>query len=264
MAYCLCVVGDASETPEWDQLYEIAAAQEGLFTTQQAAEAGYSPQLLVHHIRGGRMVRVRRGIYRLVHFPAGEHEELVTVWLWSEQAGVLSHETALPSSPASSTVSASGWTSPSAIRSWANPRSSPPTMCWTSSASSRPRSGCIRSRHTSPRSCTPITMPRPRPNSRVKDLPDIALLASIGALEASRLAEALGQTFTFRKTHALPASLPDPNAAWETPYAVMAKADQLAWPTLADVTEAAKAFLDPILAGERDARWDPTPWRWVR
>ena len=89
------MVDDASETPEWDRLYEIAAAQEGLFTTQQAAEAGYSPQLLVHHIRGGRMLRVRRGIYRLVHFPAGEHEELVTVWLWSEQAGVLSHETAL-------------------------------------------------------------------------------------------------------------------------------------------------------------------------
>lgn len=89
------MAGGASESPEWDRLYEIAAAQEGLFTTQQAAEAGYSPQLLVHHIRGGRMLRVRRGIYRLVHFPAGEHEELVTVWLWSEQAGVLSHETAL-------------------------------------------------------------------------------------------------------------------------------------------------------------------------
>lgn len=89
------MVDRASETPEWDRLYETAAAQEGLFTTQQAAEAGYSPQLLVHHIRGGRMLRVRRGIYRLVHFPAGEHEELVTVWLWSEQAGVLSHETAL-------------------------------------------------------------------------------------------------------------------------------------------------------------------------
>lgn len=95
MAYGLCMVGDTSETPEWDRLYEIAAAQEGMFTTQQAAEAGYSPQLLVHHIRGGRMLRVRRGIYRLVHFPAGEHEELVTVWLWSEQAGVLSYETAL-------------------------------------------------------------------------------------------------------------------------------------------------------------------------
>lgn len=86
---------DASERPHWDHLYETAAAQEGLFTTQQAAEAGYSPQLLVHHVRGGRMLRVRRGVYRLVHFPAGEHEELVVVWLWSGRAGVFSHETAL-------------------------------------------------------------------------------------------------------------------------------------------------------------------------
>jgi predicted transcriptional regulator of viral defense system len=81
--------------PDWDRLYEIAAAQEGLFTTRQAAEAGYSPQLLVHHVSSGRAVRVRRGIYRLVHFPAGEHEELVSAWLWSEQAGVFSHQTAL-------------------------------------------------------------------------------------------------------------------------------------------------------------------------
>ena len=89
------MVGSATKSPQWDRLYEIAAAQEGLFTTRQAAEAGYSPQLLIHHIRGGRLVRVRRRVYRLVHFPAGEHEELVSVWLWSEQTGVLSHETAL-------------------------------------------------------------------------------------------------------------------------------------------------------------------------
>jgi predicted nucleotidyltransferase component of viral defense system len=108
------------------------------------------------------------------------------------------------------------------------------------------------------------TLPRPRPNSRVKDLPDLALLASIGDLEANRVAEALEQTFMFRKTHALPASLPDPNGAWEAPYAAMAKADELAWPVLAEVTAAAKAFLDPILGGEREARWDRTSWRWVR
>jgi predicted transcriptional regulator of viral defense system len=81
--------------PDWDHLFEIAAAQDGLFTTQQAAEAGYSPQLLAHHLGAGRMVRVRRGAYRLVHFPAGEHEDLTVVWLWSEQQGVFSHHTAL-------------------------------------------------------------------------------------------------------------------------------------------------------------------------
>lgn len=50
---------------------------------------------LKHHQQSGRLRRVRRRVYRLVHFPAGEHEDLVSLWLWSEQAGVFSHETAL-------------------------------------------------------------------------------------------------------------------------------------------------------------------------
>jgi len=81
--------------PSWDELFDRAAGQEGLFSTAQAAEAGYSPQLLQKHLRAGRIRRVRRGVYRLVHFPAGEHEDLVAVWLWSDRAGVFSHETAL-------------------------------------------------------------------------------------------------------------------------------------------------------------------------
>src|SRR6266545_2807757 len=44
------------------------------------------------------------------------------------------------------------------------------------------------------------TMPRARPNSRVKDLPDLALLATAQTIEAKRLRAALEQTFTFRKT----------------------------------------------------------------
>lgn len=81
--------------PRWNDLYAAAAAQEGLFSTQQASTAGYSPQLLAKYLKNGRVQRVRRGVYRLVHFPAGEHEELVTVWLWSESQGIFSHETAL-------------------------------------------------------------------------------------------------------------------------------------------------------------------------
>jgi predicted transcriptional regulator of viral defense system len=81
--------------PSWDQLYETAAAQAGHFTTAQAEAAGYSPQLLAKYLANGRVVRVRRGVYRLTHFPAGELEEFAVVWLWSERAGVFSHETAL-------------------------------------------------------------------------------------------------------------------------------------------------------------------------
>lgn len=87
--------GVTESRPNWNRLFETAASQEGLFTTRQAAEAGYSPQLLVHHVRTGKVSRVYRGIYRLVHFPTGEHEELVSVWLWTGQVGVVSHQTAL-------------------------------------------------------------------------------------------------------------------------------------------------------------------------
>ena len=86
---------DRRPGPSWDHLYETAAAQAGHFTTAQAEAAGYSPQLLAKYLANGRVARVRRGVYRLTHFPAGEHEEFAVVWLWSERAGVFSHETAL-------------------------------------------------------------------------------------------------------------------------------------------------------------------------
>jgi hypothetical protein len=49
----------------------------------------------------------------------------------------------------------------------------------------------------------PYTLPRKRPNSRVKDLPDIALLAGVREIDGEQLRRALEQTFGSRKTHAL-------------------------------------------------------------
>jgi len=81
--------------PEWKSLYETAAAQEGHFSTAQAAMAGYSRPLLARYLANGRIQRIRRGIYRIVHYPPSDHENLVVVWLWSDRQGVFSHETAL-------------------------------------------------------------------------------------------------------------------------------------------------------------------------
>jgi len=81
--------------PDWDRLYETALAQEGHFTTQQALDAGYSSQLLMKYLNSGKIIRVRRTVYRLKHFPPGQQEDLVALWLWSNRAGVFSHETAL-------------------------------------------------------------------------------------------------------------------------------------------------------------------------
>ena len=81
--------------PDWDLLFQTALAQEGNFTTGQAADAGYSSQLLAKYLANGKVVRVMRGIYRLVHFPAGEFEQLTVLWLWSACSGIFSHMTAL-------------------------------------------------------------------------------------------------------------------------------------------------------------------------
>lgn len=83
------------KNPSWDRLFELAAGQGGYFMARQAALLGYSRQLLSHYWQTGRLLRVHHGIYRLVHFPAGPHEDLIVAWLWSDRLGVISHETAL-------------------------------------------------------------------------------------------------------------------------------------------------------------------------
>ncbi len=82
-------------SPDWDTLFDVAQAQDGYFTTAQAAQAGYSRPLLHKYLAGGKIARAQRGIYRVVHFPASDREDLVVLWLWSQHEGVFSHETAL-------------------------------------------------------------------------------------------------------------------------------------------------------------------------
>jgi hypothetical protein len=105
------------------------------------------------------------------------------------------------------------------------------------------------------------TMPRKRPNTRVKDLPDIALLAGIQSLQAERLREALEQTFKHRATHPLPQALPDPPTNWSTSYEAMARENELAWPTLEQLTTDVSRFLNPVLAGGAGV-WHPSRWSW--
>jgi predicted transcriptional regulator of viral defense system len=84
----------AQDSP-WQALFKLAGKQEGLFSARQARSAGCSPQLLAKYVASGRVERVQRALYRIVDFPAGEHEDLVAVWLWSRNEGVFSYETAL-------------------------------------------------------------------------------------------------------------------------------------------------------------------------
>lgn len=67
------------------------------------------------------------------------------------------------------------------------------------------------------------TLPRTKPNTRVRDLVDMVLLINSGKLHKKRTAKALGQTFSRRKTHSVPAKLEPPAADWKEPYAAMAQ-----------------------------------------
>jgi hypothetical protein len=108
-----------------------------------------------------------------------------------------------------------------------------------------------------------LTLPRSRPNSRVKDLPDLALLASIRPLDGGALRAAIDQTFASRGTHALPDEIPDPPEHWEDPYSRMAAVDDLPWSDLTEVLNAVRQFLNPVLSAPPDpGTWAPGSSAW--
>jgi len=76
-----------------DRLYDIASAQAGYFTLAQAAEAGFASAEQVEIEQ--RVERCGGNVFRLVQYPPSEHEDLVILWLQTDQKGVFSHDTAL-------------------------------------------------------------------------------------------------------------------------------------------------------------------------
>lgn len=68
------------------------------------------------------------------------------------------------------------------------------------------------------------TLPRlERPNTRVKDLVDMVLLAKMRSMDFEILKEALRLVFKVRQTHSLPQQIDMPPQAWEVPYNELAK-----------------------------------------
>lgn len=80
-----------------DGLYRVAESQAGYFTSGQALASGMGNSTLRYHARpGGRYERVRRGLYRIRHFPSSPHEHVMSAWLpLRDVGGVVSHESAL-------------------------------------------------------------------------------------------------------------------------------------------------------------------------
>ena len=101
-------------------------------------------------------------------------------------------------------------------------------------------------------------------STRVKDLVDILILASIDRIDAKELLTALRGTFDSSKTHRMPMDFPDPPAAWVRSYRRMADEVGLGFTTLEEGSHAAKVFLNPILMGEAKGSWNPADWSWQK
>jgi predicted transcriptional regulator of viral defense system len=90
-------MGDVNDPgPDHVCIFEVASAQGGYFTAAQARSCGFGWDLLTHHARSGRFIRVRRGLYRLRDYPSWPREEVMAAWLAAGPDGtVVSHESAL-------------------------------------------------------------------------------------------------------------------------------------------------------------------------
>lgn len=107
-----------------------------------------------------------------------------------------------------------------------------------------------------------LTVPRSTLNSRVRDLPDLLLLASVRPIRGALLRLAIEQTFAFRATHPVPHCMPPPAEVWADKYAALARDVGLPWQELKAAVVAAGRFVDPVLAAVPDT-WDPTTWQWT-
>jgi len=89
-----------TKTDRANELYVIAAAQQGYFTAAQATAVGIDDNAHPYHVRQGNWIREWRGIYRLARFPESNDSHLVLWSLWARNRkgaaeGIYSHETAL-------------------------------------------------------------------------------------------------------------------------------------------------------------------------
>ncbi len=104
---------------------------------------------------------------------------------------------------------------------------------------------------------------RPYPtSSRVKDWVDLALLATVGEIQAGALYKALHTTFQNRGTHPLPREIPPPPAEWWSSSRRLRRESGLTYTSIEEMHEAISRFLNPVLQGYARGRWSPVKWRW--
>ena len=100
-------------------------------------------------------------------------------------------------------------------------------------------------------------------STRVKDLIDLALIATSSPIDAAELRLAIDRTFAIRRLQAVPQALPPPPADWRVPFRRMAievGVDE----DLDAGHQVASLLLDPVLDGSTPTGvWAPMTKRWT-
>lgn len=79
-----------------DELWDVATAQHGFVTAQQATDLGITKGALQMMVQRGTLDRVAFGVYRFPQYPVGEADQKMLAVLWTRAPeAALSHETAL-------------------------------------------------------------------------------------------------------------------------------------------------------------------------
>jgi len=84
----------------FDELVTLAEEHDGLFTSEQARESGFTDSVLSRLAQRGRIERTARGVYRIPYVPLNRFSQYREAVLWAQahrgpQMVALSHETAL-------------------------------------------------------------------------------------------------------------------------------------------------------------------------
>src|SRR5699024_2253554 len=79
-----------------DELWDVASAQHGFVTAQQATELGIDKHAMQMLVYRGTLTRMAHGVYRFPQYPVGQYDNLMLAVLWTRiPEAALSHETAL-------------------------------------------------------------------------------------------------------------------------------------------------------------------------
>lgn len=105
------------------------------------------------------------------------------------------------------------------------------------------------------------TKPRQNPNSRVRDLPDIGMLARRYNFDCEDLRATFDLVFGQYDTHPIPGILPFPPVDWAEPYAKLSIDNALEWSDIEQLFRAIEKFIGPVLAGS-SGKWNPDSWDW--